>query len=247
MTEQERKYYEEIPKNDFEAPYLEDILDGKLKIFEVPPKYRTGSAFVYAIRQARDPKEPWHLNMEMKLIEHVLLSDIVETCRDGDPRCTDIYGLYQSYFEGAYMKRSNKIERPGQAHWVYLNFSNTESTPPDFTSLILHLIPKKSLKPKGRRFSKVWEHDEIIMYWGNDHFTRGSSVSFPKDNRCRSLSELQGLYDIWWRHFPSFFEEDIKAMALGMLKSGKYTMEAIADISGLALEEVEQLRAGRGV
>lgn len=85
-------------KGDIEAPYLIDLLYGRLRIYQVPPEHRGHTAYIMAIRWARGADGNESDFTEKKLIEHLLLSDIMETYRAGDPRYNEIYALYDSYF-----------------------------------------------------------------------------------------------------------------------------------------------------
>ena len=96
MNRQNESYYKRDREDN--APYLDDLLCGKLRIYDVPPEYRLIDAYIYAIRWARDYCDKQYAYTEKKLIEHFLLSDIIETYRTGDPRYEQIYGLYNSYF-----------------------------------------------------------------------------------------------------------------------------------------------------
>lgn len=96
MDEKDKDYYKRPWEG--EAPYMNDLLDGKIRIYEVPAEHRLRDSYIYAIRWARDCCDKQYAYTEKKLIEHFLLSDIIETYRTGDPRYKQIYDLYELYF-----------------------------------------------------------------------------------------------------------------------------------------------------
>lgn len=110
MTEQERKYFVGESPYDIDTPYLQDLLNGTLRIYEVPPKYRTEYAYIFAMRWARDycrkdcayaPETPGQqfAYTEKRLIEYLLLSDIMETYRTKDRRYEELYRLHAQYYD----------------------------------------------------------------------------------------------------------------------------------------------------
>lgn len=97
MDRKDENYYKQEPYGD--APYLNDLLRGKLRIYDVPLEYRSRIAYVYAMRWARDACSKEYAYMEKKLIEHILLNDIIETYKRGDPRYRELYWLHGSYYD----------------------------------------------------------------------------------------------------------------------------------------------------
>lgn len=95
MNRKSADYYE---FKDGWAPYWDDLLCGKLRIWEVPPEHRTLQAFTFAMRWARDTCPQKYSYTEKKLIEHFLLSDIIETHKTRDRRHGELYELYDQYY-----------------------------------------------------------------------------------------------------------------------------------------------------
>ena len=68
-----------------------------------------------------------------------------------------------------------------------------------------------------------------------------------EDMRNESLQEgiREGMKEGMKKGIKEGMKEGIKKTALQMLKAGKYTLEEIAEITELPLEEVKNLQAGR--
>lgn len=94
--EEDKSYYQLDSMGN--APYLNDLLDGKIKIYDIPQKHRTDMAFIYAIRWARDFCERQDAYTEKKIIEHLLLSDIIQAAQSKDPRYSELHFLYEGYY-----------------------------------------------------------------------------------------------------------------------------------------------------
>lgn len=120
MTEQEQKYFEGRGKYDIDTPYLQDLLNGILRIYEVPPKYRTELAFIFAMRWARDTCRKdcayaadahgkQFAYTEKRLIEHLLISDIIEAYRTKDSRYEELYKLHAQYYDPDGMNIFNSV------------------------------------------------------------------------------------------------------------------------------------------
>lgn len=75
------------------------------------------------------------------------------------------------------------------------------------------------------------------MYYG----TLAERVKFFKESKegieimCQVMEDMRN----------QTLKEGMKEVALRMLAAGKYELEEIADISGLSVEEVKQLKADR--
>lgn len=72
--EEEKAYYIDFDKQRGEIPYLADLQDGKIRIYDVPRKYRNTSAYVCANVHTRADNFPI---IERRLLGHQLLDDII--------------------------------------------------------------------------------------------------------------------------------------------------------------------------
>ena len=111
MTDEQReeyfRYKGPVPK-DPGSNYMNDILAGKIHIWDVPFERRYYDAYIYACRSAHiSPEAQAHLPdntvayrfSEQKLIENTLLSDIMESNRRGmSERETSLRRIYFEYF-----------------------------------------------------------------------------------------------------------------------------------------------------
>lgn len=86
MRKTDKGYYEE-KKDSLYLQYYIDLLDGTLKIYEVPFAYRTKPAYIHAFRAYvtiwDGSSEANRKKLETKLIETQLLNDILEAERLG--------------------------------------------------------------------------------------------------------------------------------------------------------------------
>ena len=111
MTDEQReeyfRYKGPVPK-DPSPNYMNDILAGKIHIWDVPFERRYYDAYIYACRSARispeaasklPPEKVAYRLSEQKLIENTLLSDIMESNRRGmSERETSLRRIYFEYF-----------------------------------------------------------------------------------------------------------------------------------------------------
>ncbi len=91
--------------------------------------------------------------------------------------------------------------------------------------------------PVGRLMHDFFCTDARDMYYG----ILADRVRFFKESKegieimCRAMEDMRN----------QTLKEGMKEVALRMLAAGKYELEEIADISGLSVEEVKQLKADR--
>ena len=76
VAEKEREYF-------CSMQCCSDLLNGKIKIYDIPFKYRGRSQYIHAYRWATTNKNSYEEKQERKLIEFQLLSDIIRCRKEG--------------------------------------------------------------------------------------------------------------------------------------------------------------------
>ena len=79
--EQVVAYYEKFDKSRGEIPYLADLQEGKIRIYDVPRKYRNTEAYVYANEHTKADNFPI---IERRLLGHQILDDIITAHKKGE-------------------------------------------------------------------------------------------------------------------------------------------------------------------
>lgn len=79
--EQEVTYYEKFDEKRGEIPYLADLLEGKIRIYDVPRKYRNTEAYVCANAHTKADNFPI---IERRLLGHQILDDIITAHKKGE-------------------------------------------------------------------------------------------------------------------------------------------------------------------
>lgn len=96
-TEKPESYYQQRAEAPYDSQCEEDLLDGKIKIYEVPILYRDTSAYCYACRAVRVLNKE-ESEVEKKLIENQLLADIMECRKNKWDREKVLRKFYYDYF-----------------------------------------------------------------------------------------------------------------------------------------------------
>lgn len=94
MKDEQTKYYD----THGDAPYLRDLLRGKLRIYDVPPEFRTEDAYIYAARWARDVCREIEAGTEKRLIEYQVLSDMIALRKTVPGRCEELRRFHYNYY-----------------------------------------------------------------------------------------------------------------------------------------------------
>ena len=79
--EQKVTYYEKFDKTRGEIPYLADLQEGKIRIYDVPRKYRNTEAYVSANQHTKVDNYPI---IERRLLGHQILDDIIAAHKKGE-------------------------------------------------------------------------------------------------------------------------------------------------------------------
>lgn len=93
MTEAEKEaYFVTWDKEWGGTKAWDDLIAGRLHIYEVPYEYRENTAYIMACRWARAKKD----EVEIDLIRHTLLHDLMEST--GSSIHESLRDIYQEYF-----------------------------------------------------------------------------------------------------------------------------------------------------
>ena len=93
------------------------LLDGEVKMYEVPKEFHNRSAYIYAARCLRDGKQDKDTYTEKLLLEHMLFCDIIDAKIAGNKnRYEDLKDIHISYFvgNGIYLDRREKTDTTEQ-------------------------------------------------------------------------------------------------------------------------------------
>lgn len=96
--EEKEKYFTE--KDDCGYKYEIDLLYAKIRITDVPFKYRTSGAYIYAYRAIRDTQGnvPFNARVEKKVIEEMLLRDIIKNRKKRPDMAESLESIYFGYY-----------------------------------------------------------------------------------------------------------------------------------------------------
>lgn len=79
--EEEKAYYIDFDKKRGDIPYLADLQEGKIRIYDVPRKYRNTEAYVCANAHTKADNFPI---IERRLLGHQILDDIITAHKKGE-------------------------------------------------------------------------------------------------------------------------------------------------------------------
>ncbi len=82
-----------------ENEWTDNLLNGVVKMYEVPKEFRNRDAYIYAARCLRDGRQDKYTYTEKRLLEHILLCDIMEAKREGNKyRYEELKEMHFGYF-----------------------------------------------------------------------------------------------------------------------------------------------------
>lgn len=75
------------------------LLDGEVKMYEVPKEFRNRGAYIYAARCLRDGRQNKYTYTEKRLLEHMLFCDIIDAKNEGNKyRYEELKDIHFGYF-----------------------------------------------------------------------------------------------------------------------------------------------------